>query len=43
MKKYRYEKILQGDYGQGFEDLTAYNCDSTGYIKDTKQREEKRC
>jgi len=42
MKKYRYEKILQGNYGQGFEDLTAYDCDSTGFITDKQQREEKK-
>jgi len=36
--KYRYEKILQGNYGSGWDDLTAYDCDSTGWIKDREQR-----
>lgn len=39
--KYRYEKILQGNYGQGWEDLTAYDCDYSGWIKDKKVRQEK--
>jgi hypothetical protein len=39
-RKYRYEKILQGFYGQGWEDLTAYYCDSTGWIKDKVTRQE---
>jgi len=38
--KYRYEKILQGNYGQGWEDLTTYDCDSTGWIKDKGIRQE---
>lgn len=38
--KYRYEKILQGNYGYGWDDLTAYDCDSTGWIKDKEQREQ---
>lgn len=38
--KYRYEKILQGNYGTGWDDLTAYDCDSTGFIKDKEQREQ---
>ena len=42
MSKYRYEKILQGNYGSGWDDLTAYNCDSTGWIKDKTIREEKK-
>lgn len=39
-RKYRYEKILQGFYGQGWDDLTAYDCDSTGWIKDKAARQE---
>lgn len=40
MRKYRYEKVLQGNYGQGWEDLTAYDCDITGWITDRKIRLE---
>jgi hypothetical protein len=40
VKKYRYKRILQGFYGQGWEDLTAYDCDSTGWIKDKAARQE---
>ena len=42
MAKYKYEKVLQGNYGNGWDDLTAYDCDSTGYIKDKEQREQKK-
>lgn len=38
MKKYSYEKIIQGNYGSGWEDLTAYDCDYSGFIKDEEQR-----
>lgn len=38
--KYKYERILQGNYGNGWDDLTAYDCDSTGWIKDKQQRQE---
>lgn len=38
--KYMYEKILQGNYqGNSWDDLTAYDCDSTGFIKDKEQRD----
>lgn len=38
--KYRYEKVIQGNYGYGWDDLTAYDCDSTGFIKDKAKRDE---
>ena len=31
MNKYTYLKVIQKDYGFGFEDLTAYEVDSRGY------------
>lgn len=40
MRKYRYEKVIQGNYGSGWDDLTAYDCDSAGFIKDKAQRAE---
>lgn len=42
MLKYRYEKVLQGNYGSGWDDLTAYDCDSTGFIEDNNTRQEKK-
>ncbi len=38
--KYKYERIIQGNYGFGWDDLTAYDCDSTGFIKDSNTRNE---
>ena len=40
MAKYKYERIIQGNYGSGWDDLTAYDCDSTGFIKDKAQRDD---
>ena len=31
MNKYTYLKVIQKDYGFGFEDLTAYEVNSQGY------------
>lgn len=39
-KKYEYTKVLQLNYGQGWEDECTYETDSTGYIKDPKTRQE---
>ena len=35
--KYTYYKIIQGNYGQGWEDVDAHECASTGYM-DPKAR-----
>ena len=36
--KYDYYKVIQGNYGSGFDDEDFHACDSTGYIKDEKAR-----
>lgn len=37
--KYTYYKIIQGNYGYGWEDLSAYETDSQGLFKDKAERE----
>jgi hypothetical protein len=39
--KYTYETVIQQNwgYGHGWEDVDAYDCDSTGFIRDKEQRE----
>jgi hypothetical protein len=39
--KYLYEMVIQQNwgYGHGWEDVDAYDCDSTGFIRDREQRE----
>ena len=32
MKKYTYYKVIQGNYGFGWDDVDFHECDSTGYI-----------
>ena len=32
MNKYTYWKVIQGDYGQGWEDESFYETDSIGYM-----------
>ena len=36
--KYNYLKIIQVDYGQGWEDVDAHECDSTGWINNPEAR-----
>lgn len=38
--KYSYYKVLQGNYGYGWEDLVFYQCNSTGWIEDKDTRME---
>lgn len=38
--KYNYYVVLQGNYGYGWEDLTFYESDSTGWIPDKELRME---
>jgi len=37
--KYTYYKIIQGNYGYGWEDEDYHETDSTGWIKDKEDRE----
>lgn len=32
--KYQYIKVIQQNYGQGWEDVSEYECNSTGEAKD---------
>ena len=38
--KWEYNKVLQGNYGYGLEDLISMETDSTGYCKDKKERDD---
>uniref|UniRef100_A0A6M3LRS3 Uncharacterized protein n=1 Tax=viral metagenome TaxID=1070528 RepID=A0A6M3LRS3_9ZZZZ len=33
MRKYTYYKVIQGNYGRGWDDVDFHECDSTGYMK----------
>ena len=37
--KYVYHKVIQQNWGYGWDDVDFYECDSTGYIKDQETRE----
>jgi hypothetical protein len=37
--KYKYLKVIQQNYGQGFEDVDQYRCNSVGTLKDFIQEE----
>lgn len=36
-RKYNYYKVIQGNYGQGWEDLDFHECDSKGVLKNKKE------
>lgn len=36
--KYDYYRIIQGNYGYGWDDEDAHECDSTGFIRNTEAR-----
>lgn len=39
MNKYTYYKVIQGNYGYGWDDEDFHACDSTGFIKDSQARQ----
>lgn len=37
-RKYLYYKVIQGNYGTGWDDVDFYECDSTGFMtKETRE------
>lgn len=38
-KKYEYHKVIQQNWGYGWDDVDFYECDSTGFIKDKETRD----
>lgn len=37
--KYEYNKVIQQNWGYGWDDVDFYECDSTGFIKDKEVRQ----
>lgn len=38
MNKYTYYKVIQGNYGSGWDDVAFHECDSSGWIKNKEDR-----
>ena len=36
--KYQYERVMQGNYGYGWDDELFADCDSSGFITDKEER-----
>lgn len=39
MRKYTYYKVIQGNYGYGWDDVDFHECDSTGFIHGQENRD----